>query len=62
VTILDWPSQSPDLTPIERLKMALHQCSPSDLKELERICKEEWQRIPTSRYEKHVATFPRRLY
>ncbi|KAI3376760.1 hypothetical protein L3Q82_000359 [Scortum barcoo] len=30
--------------------MAVHQCSPSNLTmELERICKEEWQRIPKSR-------------
>uniref|UniRef100_A0A8C9YW01 Tc1-like transposase DDE domain-containing protein n=1 Tax=Sander lucioperca TaxID=283035 RepID=A0A8C9YW01_SANLU len=65
VTILDWPSQSPDLNPIEHLwrdlKMAVHQRSPSNLTELERICKEEWQRIPKSRCEKLVASFPRRL-
>ena len=57
VTILDWPSQSPDLNPIEHLwrdlKMAVHQCSPSNLTELERI--------PKSRCEKLVASFPRRL-
>ncbi|CAJ0939792.1 unnamed protein product [Ranitomeya imitator] len=29
--------------------MAVHQRSPSNLMELERICKEEWQRIPKSR-------------
>uniref|UniRef100_A0A3Q3SGG7 Tc1-like transposase DDE domain-containing protein n=1 Tax=Mastacembelus armatus TaxID=205130 RepID=A0A3Q3SGG7_9TELE len=65
VTVLDWPSQSPDLNPIEHLwrdlKMAVHQRSPSNLTELERICKEEWQRIPKSRCEKLVASFPRRL-
>ena len=65
VTILDWPSQSPDLNPIEHLwrdlKMAVHQRSPSNLTELERICKEEWQRIPKSRCEKVVASFARRL-
>ncbi|KAL0196630.1 hypothetical protein M9458_005170, partial [Cirrhinus mrigala] len=53
VTVLEWPSQSPDLNPIEHLwrdlKMAVHQCLPSNLTELERICKEEWQRIPKSR-------------
>ncbi|CAJ0919163.1 unnamed protein product [Ranitomeya imitator] len=53
VTILDWPSQSPDLKPIGHLwrdlKMAVHQHAPSNLMEQERICKEEWQRIPTSR-------------
>ncbi len=65
VTSLEWPSQSPDLNPIEHLwrdlKMAVHQCLPSNLTELERICKEEWQRIPKSRCEKLVASFPKRL-
>uniref|UniRef100_A0A9J8AGN9 Tc1-like transposase DDE domain-containing protein n=1 Tax=Cyprinus carpio carpio TaxID=630221 RepID=A0A9J8AGN9_CYPCA len=58
VTVLEWPSQSPDLNPIEHLwrdlKMAVHQRLPSNLTELERICKEEWQRIPKSRCEKLI--------
>uniref|UniRef100_A0A9J7YS80 Transposase n=1 Tax=Cyprinus carpio carpio TaxID=630221 RepID=A0A9J7YS80_CYPCA len=45
VTVLEWPSQSPDLNPIEHLwrdlKMPVHQRLPSNLTELERICKEE---------------------
>uniref|UniRef100_A0A8C2IK94 Nuclear transcription factor, X-box binding 1 n=1 Tax=Cyprinus carpio TaxID=7962 RepID=A0A8C2IK94_CYPCA len=41
--------------------MAVHPCLPSNLTELESICKEEWQRIPKSRCEKHVASFPKRL-
>ncbi len=65
VTVLEWPSQSPDLNPIEHLwrdlKMAVHQRLPSNLTELERICKEEWQRIPKSRCEKLVASFQKRL-
>ncbi len=65
VTVLEWPSQSPDLNPIEHLwrdlKMAVHQRLPSNLTELERICKEECQRIPKSRCEKLVASFPKRL-
>ncbi len=65
VTVLEWPSQSPDLNPIKHLwrdlKMAVHQRLPSNLIELERICKEEWQRIPKSRCEKRVASFPKRL-
>ncbi len=60
-----WQHQSPDLNPIEHLwrdlKMAVHQRLPSNLTELERICKEEWQRIPKSRCEKLVASFPKRL-
>uniref|UniRef100_A0A9J7XGF6 Transposase n=1 Tax=Cyprinus carpio carpio TaxID=630221 RepID=A0A9J7XGF6_CYPCA len=65
VTVLEWPSQSPDLNSTEHLwrdlKMAVHQRLPSNLTELERICKEEWQRIPKSRCEKPVASFPKRL-
>ncbi len=65
VTVLEWPSQSPDLNTIEHLwrdlKMAVQQRLPSNLTELERICKEEWQRIPKSRCEKLVASFPKRL-
>ncbi|CAJ0935306.1 unnamed protein product [Ranitomeya imitator] len=53
VTILDWFSQSPDLNPIDHLwrdlKMAVHHCSPSNLTELERICKEEDPRIQGSK-------------
>ncbi len=66
VTVLEWPSQSPDLNPIEHLwrdlKMAVHQRLPSNLTELERICKEEWQRIPKSRCEKLVASFPKKSF
>ncbi len=65
MTVLEWPSQSPDLNPIEHLwrdlKMSVHQRLPSNLTELERICKEKWQRIPKSRCEKLVASFPKRL-
>ncbi len=65
MTVLEWPSKSPDLNPIEHLwrdlKMAVHQRLPSNLTELERICKEEWQRIPKSRCEKLVASLPKRL-
>ncbi len=65
VTVLERPNQSPNLNPIEHLwrdlKMAVHQRLPSNLTELERICKEEWQRIHKSRCEKLVASFPKRL-
>jgi transposase len=46
LNVLEWPSQSPDLNPIENLwydlKIAVHQWNPSNLKELEQFCLEEW--------------------
>uniref|UniRef100_A0A8D0AMX6 Tc1-like transposase DDE domain-containing protein n=1 Tax=Sander lucioperca TaxID=283035 RepID=A0A8D0AMX6_SANLU len=65
VNVLAWPSQSPDLNPIENLwnalKTAVHIRSPSNLTELEQFCKEEWSNIATSRCAKLVETYPNRL-
>jgi transposase len=47
---LEWPSQSPDLNLIEHLwrdlKIAMQRSSPSNLTELERICREELEKLP----------------
>ncbi len=65
MNVLEWPSQSPDLNPIEHLwidlKMTVHRWFPSNMTELERICKEQWQKIPQSRCTKLVASHPKRL-
>ena len=65
VNVLEWPSQSPDLNPIEHLwrdlKMAVHRRSPSNLMELERSCKEEWEKLPKNRCAKLVASYSKRL-
>ena len=62
---LEWPSQSPDLNPIEHLwrdlKIAVQQRSPSSLTEREGICREEWEKLPKYRCGKLVASYPRRL-
>ncbi|KAG2457009.1 TC1A transposase, partial [Polypterus senegalus] len=65
VNVLECPSQSPDLNPIEHLwrdlKMAVHQCFPSNLMELERCCKEEWVKLAKDICAKLVASYSKRL-
>jgi transposase len=43
------------------LKIAVQQISPSNLTELERICREECEKLPKYRCAKLVAPYPRRL-
>lgn len=63
VNVLEWPSQSPDLNPIENLwqdlKTAVHRRSPANLKELELFCQEEWAKTAPSRCAKLVDTYPK---
>ncbi|KAG2457585.1 TCB1 transposase, partial [Polypterus senegalus] len=65
VNVLEWPSQSPDLNPIEHLwrdlKMAVHRHFPSNLMELERCCKEEWAKLAKDWCAKLVASYSKRL-
>ena len=64
LNVLEWPSQSPDLNLIEHLWRDLNiavQHSQSNLTELERICREEWEELPKYRFAKLVASYPRRL-
>lgn len=65
IHVLEWPSQSPDLYPIENLwrdlKIAVHKCSPSNLTELDLFCKEEWAKISVSRCANLAEIYPKRL-
>ena len=65
LNVLEWPSQSPDLNPIENLwydlKIAIHQWYPSNLKALEQFCLEEWAKIQVARCAKLTEPYPKRL-
>ena len=50
----------PDLNPIEHLWRDLKIAVPN-LTGLERICREEWEKLPKYRCAKRVASYPRRL-
>ncbi len=56
--VLEWPSQSPDLNPIENLWRELKS---QNITALEEICMEEWAKIPATVCENLVKTYRKRL-
>ena len=50
LNVLAWTSQTPYLNMNKHfwrdLKIAVQRCSPSNLTKLERICREEWEKLP----------------
>ncbi|KAK3538661.1 hypothetical protein QTP86_011806 [Hemibagrus guttatus] len=62
---LEWPSQSPDLNPIEMLwhdlKKVVHARKPSNVAELQQFCKDEWAKIPPQRCNGLTASYRKRL-
>uniref|UniRef100_A0AAZ3PGF5 Tc1-like transposase DDE domain-containing protein n=1 Tax=Oncorhynchus tshawytscha TaxID=74940 RepID=A0AAZ3PGF5_ONCTS len=65
VKVLEWPSQSPDLNPIEMLsadlKNRLRARRPTNLTQLHQLCQEEWAKIHPTYCGKLVEGYPKRL-
>ena len=64
VPVLSWPSQSPDLNPIENLwtevDAAVKAAAPSTVDKLEVVLRDAWAAIPKSMCTRLVASMPRR--
>ncbi|CAJ0968367.1 unnamed protein product [Ranitomeya imitator] len=65
IKVLQWPSQSPDLNPIENLwkelKIKVHMRHPKNLDNLEKICIEEWAKITPETCAGLIRSYKRRL-
>ncbi|KAI4904987.1 hypothetical protein NFI96_002412 [Prochilodus magdalenae] len=65
IKVMGWPSQSPDLNPIENLwrelKVRVAKRQPQNLNDLEMICKEEWTKIPPDMCANLIINYKKRL-
>ena len=65
VKVMDWPSMSPALSPIEHLwrilKWKVEVCKVSNISQLRDVVMEEWKSIPVATYEALVNSMPRRV-
>ncbi len=65
VKVIQWPSMSPDLNPIEHLwgilKRQVEHHSPSSIQSLKEVILEEWKKIDLAKCRQLVHFMPRRL-
>ena len=65
IEIMDWPANSPDLSPIENLwgflKVKVAKRSPATVSDLKMILKEEWENISLEYLQSLVRSMPKRL-
>ncbi len=66
VKVMDWPSMSPDLNPIEHLwgilKRKVEECKVSNIHQLRDVIMEEWKRrTPVATCEALVNSMPKRV-
>ncbi|CAJ0968613.1 unnamed protein product [Ranitomeya imitator] len=65
IKIMEWPSQSPDLNPIENLwrelKLRVAKRQPQNFNDLEMICKEELTKIPPDTCANLIISYNKRL-
>ena len=65
--VLEWPSQSPDLNPIENMWWDFFQVKavvsrkPRNLAEFELLAKEEWAKIPTACCQALISSYASHL-
>ncbi len=61
----EWPSQSPDLNPIEMLwhdlKKAVHARKSSNVAELQQFCQDERAKIPPQHCNRLIASYRKHL-
>jgi DNA-binding CsgD family transcriptional regulator len=67
IVVLDWPSQSPDMNPIEHSWKAVKDRifsrvdHATNLNEVFEIAKEEWKKLDVSYFQKLIKSMPRRV-